>query len=177
MHAYLRFIRTEMDKRGWTAADLSRASGLSRQHLSRILGDDRSELQRKPEGSTIDAFAKAFGVSPDYVLAYVAEAMGFPSSPISAPDASALSDDELIRILAERLRRAHGHGGNAEADGSASGPASNPVEDPAQPDGITAGADERPWEREDFGLAAKRGRNRGREARERQDREGEEGVI
>lgn len=138
MHAYLRFIRTEMDKRGWTAADLSRASGLSRQHLSRILGDDRSELQRKPEGSTIDALAQAFGVSPDYVLAYVAEAMGFPASPIPAPDASALSDDELVRILTERLRRAHDHDTAQESDLTAPGTQRDAMADPTQPDGVTS---------------------------------------
>lgn len=177
MHAYLRFIRTEMDKRGWTAADLSRASGLSRQHLSRILGDDRSELQRKPEGSTIDALAQAFGVSADYVLAYVAEAMGFPASAIPAPDASALSDDELVRILTERLRRTHGHGTTAEGDHSTAGPEGDPMADPAQPDGITASPEssDRPWEQNAYGLAAKRGRNYGREAREQQDREAEDG--
>lgn len=72
---------------------------------------------------------------------------------------------------------------------------------PAQPDGITSAADsresdtsrgmpdagqvvedldradtnDRPWEQDEYGLAAKRGRNRGREAREQQDREAEDG--
>lgn len=36
-------------------------------------------------------------------------------------------------------------------------------------------ADDRPWEQDDYDLAAKRGRNRGREARKQQDREAEEG--
>lgn len=49
------------------------------------------------------------------------------------------------------------------------------VEDPPQPDGVTAGADERPWEQDEYSLAAKRGRNRGREARQQQDREAEDG--
>lgn len=47
------------------------------------------------------------------------------------------------------------------------------VEDPTQPDGVTDG--DRPWEQDEFGLAAKRGRNRGRAAREQQDHEAEEG--
>lgn len=72
---------------------------------------------------------------------------------------------------------------------------------PAQPDGITStagarepdtsrgvpgagevveeldrpDADDRPWEQDQYGLAAKRGRNRGREARIQQDRIAEEG--
>ena len=143
MHAYQRFVRTEMDKRGWTAADLSRASGLSRQHLSRILGDDRDVLQRRPESSTIDALATAFGVSADYVLAFVAEAMGFPSGRVAAPDPSALSDDELLRLLAERLRRAREYERrDAQAAAAGDGRAVGlPVAGHAQPDGVTAAAD------------------------------------
>lgn len=44
------------------------------------------------------------------------------------------------------------------------------VEDLDRPD-----ADDRPWEQDEYGLAAKRGRNRGREAREQQDSEAEDG--
>lgn len=36
-------------------------------------------------------------------------------------------------------------------------------------------ADDRPWEQDEYGLAAKRGRNRGRESREQQDRDAEDG--
>ena len=69
------------------------------------------------------------------------------------------------------------------------------LEDPALPDGVTpdrgghrrwdaarraAFADrdpaaERPWEADEYGLAAKRGTNRGRAAREQQDRDAEDG--
>ena len=49
------------------------------------------------------------------------------------------------------------------------------VEDPAQPDGVTDSADERPWEQDEYELAAKRGENRGREARQQQDRDAEDG--
>lgn len=48
------------------------------------------------------------------------------------------------------------------------------VDRDAQQDGITP-FDERPWEQDDFDMAAKRGRNRGREMRERQDRAAEDG--
>lgn len=44
----------------------------------------------------------------------------------------------------------------------------------AQRDVLTA-INERPWEQDDFDMAAKRGRNRGREMRERQDRAAEDG--
>lgn len=75
------------------------------------------------------------------------------------------------------------------------------MDDPTQPDGFTSDApggvadtnrggpdagemvpdldrthaDGRPWEQDEYGLAAKRGRNRGREARKQQDREAEDG--
>lgn len=42
-------------------------------------------------------------------------------------------------------------------------------------DRAPAGADDRPWEQDEYGLAAKRGRNRGRETRQHQDREAEDG--
>lgn len=47
------------------------------------------------------------------------------------------------------------------------------MERDAQQDGVND--DNRPWEQDEYGLAAKRGRNRGREAREQQDREAEGG--
>lgn len=54
-----------------------------------------------------------------------------------------------------------------------------PVEGDAQPDGVTPSAvgerGARPWDTDEYALAAKRGRNRGREAREQQDRAAEEG--
>lgn len=75
--------------------------------------------------------------------------------------------------------------------------ASHALEDSAAPHGVNARADDinlggpdagemvqnldrsdaedRPWEQDEYGLAAKRGRNRGREAREQQDREAEDG--
>jgi len=53
------------------------------------------------------------------------------------------------------------------------------VEDSPQPDGVTTGergaaaAPDRPWEKDEFALAAKRGRNIGAEIRRRQDAEAE----
>lgn len=94
------------------------------------------------------------------------------------------------RASAELERR-----NEASADGGRA------VADPAQPDGITStagtrepdtirgvpdagqivddldrpDANDRPWEQDEYGLAANRGRNRGRETREQQDREAESG--
>ena len=166
MHAYRLFVQNEMDKRGWTAADLSRASGLSRQNLSRILNDHRPVLQRRPEPATVQGLARGFGLDEEIVLRSIAEAMGFRLDPVPAQDASALSNEELLRILAERLGE---RGSNGQQDAAR-------MDREPQPDGITPG--ERPptpWEQDDFDLAAKKGVNRGRQARLQQDRDAEEG--
>lgn len=139
MHAYRKFVQDEMDKRGWTAAELSRASGLTRQNLSRLLNDDRDVLQRRPEPSTVTGFAKAFRMSEDQVLSYVAEAMGFKPARISVSDVSALSNEELLRVLAERLNRGGTHERPADPTAAAAAPAQDrdDLADPAQPHGAT----------------------------------------
>lgn len=251
MHAYRRFVQTEMDKRGWTAADLQRSSGLTKQNLSRLLRDEREQLQQRPDTETVHALARAFGVSDELVLSHVAEAMGLPTNRVEVAAAADLSNEELLRILAERLNRGGTHEPAPDPAATAPAPNRDDLADPAQPDGAIAswgipdtpdertamvdrlrrvnlaelnaedlrkvqaivdelgrlpllgddevfmekvraalrelpftlradlathpGADERPWEQDEYGLAAKRGRNRGREARQRQDHDAEDG--
>ena len=187
MHAYRRFVQTEMDERGWTAADLQRSSGLTKQNLSRLLRDEREQLQQRPDAATVTALASAFRVDEKLVLSHVAEAMGLPTSRVEVAAAADLSNDELLRILAERLR-----GGTHEPapDSATAAPAADrddladptvrngattcpvdtnrgrsdvPAAEPAYPDPALG---DRPWEQDEYGLAAKRGRNRGREARQ-----------
>lgn len=184
MHAYRRFVQTEMDKRGWTAADLQRSSGLTKQNLSRLLRDEREQLQQRPDTETVHALARAFGVSDELVLSHVAEAMGLPTNRVEVAAAADLSNEELLRILAERLNRGGTHEPAPHPAATAPAPDGDDLADPALRDGATStradwtthpAADERPWEQDNYDLAAKRGRNRGREARERQDAEGEGG--
>lgn len=158
MHAYRKFVQEEMDKRGWTAAELSRASGLSRQNLSRILNDDRDVLQRRPEPPTISALAQAFRYREDYVLSYVAEAMGFSSDRVRIADASALSNEELLRVLAERLSGGgdHEHDDKQAAGQRAAAAGGSAVAYPTQPDGISTDAGRRPRQ-EDYDRAAMAG--------------------
>lgn len=138
MHAYRRFVQTEMDKRGWTAADLQRSSGLTKQNLSRLLRDEREQLQQRPDAATVTALANAFGVDEKLVLSHVAEAMGLPTSRVEVATAADLSNDELLRVLAERLR-----GGTHEPapDPAASAPAPDrdDLADPTVRDGATSG--------------------------------------
>ena len=188
MHAYRRFVQTEMDKRGWTAADLQRSSGLTKQNLSRLLRDEREQLQQRPDAETVHSLARAFGVSDELVLSHVAEAMGLPTNRVEVAAAADLSNEELLRILAERLNRGGTH--EPAPDPAATAPATHgdDLADPAVRDGATStradwahtepprgAGDDRPWEQDEYSLAAKRGRNRGREARQQQDREAEGG--
>ena len=97
----------------------------------------------------------------------------------------------------QRQREAPAAGDDAQAGHHQGTGKSHALEDPAAPHGITTRAndtskggapsganaqdlddpasDDRPWEQDEYGLAAKRGRNRGRDARRQQDREAEGG--
>ena len=45
MHALRRYVHQGMDAKGWTPADLARASGITKQTVSNILTDDREIRQ------------------------------------------------------------------------------------------------------------------------------------
>lgn len=137
MHSYRRFVHTEMDKRGWTAADLQRSSGLSKQNLSRILRDEREQLQQRPDTATVSALARAFGVDEKLVLTHVAEAMGLPTSRVEVAAAADLSNEELLRILAERLNRGGTHEPAPDPAAALPAPDRDDLADPAQPHGAT----------------------------------------
>lgn len=136
MHAYRRFVQTEMDKRGWTAADLQRSSGLTKQNLSRLLRDEREHLQQRPDAATVSALARAFGVGEELVLTHVAEAMGLPTGRVEVAAAADLSNDELLRILAERLRGGT-HEPAPDPEATAPAPDRDDVARQAVPDGAT----------------------------------------
>ena len=56
-------IATEMDRRGWSQADLIRASGVNKGVVSLVLA-----RKRWPSESTLDAIADAFGLTSDSLL-------------------------------------------------------------------------------------------------------------
>lgn len=110
MHAYREFVQRQMDSRGWTQAELARASGLSPAVISRILTDDRDRLVQLPEDSTIAALARGFA-GPDMeqrLWTSVAQAMRLPvnQTEVHLTDPSLLSNEELVRELSRRLSRA-----------------------------------------------------------------------
>ena len=99
-----------MGARQWQAADLARASGVSKQVLSSILGDARERITQRPSDATVNGLARAFNLHPDVVLLAVGEAMGIPvSRPVIVNDAAGLSDEDLVRALSTRLGLAPPH--------------------------------------------------------------------
>ncbi len=105
MHELGRFIQGLMDGRGWTQADLARASGITRQTVSRLLIKDH--LGRMVSDETIAGLHKAFPeVSEGAFITKAAEALGVPIDRLETvdPDVSQLSDEALLGILAGRLK-------------------------------------------------------------------------
>lgn len=116
MHALRRFIRDQMDARGWTATDLAKASGLSKQTISVRLNDNRDRLAAPLDDVTVAGLATAFSVDPKVVLVKVGEALGLPmGETVTVYSAEGVSNEELIRVLADRLSRAGELGGDTAA--------------------------------------------------------------
>lgn len=105
MHALRRYIQGELDARGWRAHDLEKASGLSRQLISKLVNDDRDVLPQIPRTTTLEALAKAFNVTTAHVTTVAVEALGVADvkAPAVVHQIEAVSDDVLLREL---LRRA-----------------------------------------------------------------------
>lgn len=115
MHELGRFIQDLMDQEGMTQAELGRRSGLSRQHISLMLGE--GELKRIPDSRTLAALAAAFrGVGVEAFIMRAAAATGLPVGEGATVDYSAISNETLIAILRERLGGSDA--GNAEAEKS-----------------------------------------------------------
>jgi transcriptional regulator with XRE-family HTH domain len=103
VNAWRAYLQQQMDSRRWRQADLARASGLTRQHISGMMTDDRERLDDLPTRETVEKIAKAFGVSPGVVLRIAAEACGVPVDGLLEVSVSDLSNDVLIEELRRRL--------------------------------------------------------------------------
>jgi cell division inhibitor SepF len=102
VHEFRSYVEQEMASRGMDRSELRRRSGLSRQQIHRLLTDERPRLPERPTDQTIDGLASAFGPgSRRSLMSSVLQAMGLPTD--DALDV-ALSDEELVRELASRLR-------------------------------------------------------------------------
>lgn len=116
MNKLRRFIQAEMDARGWHAADLTRASGLSRQVVHNLLRDRRPELRMQPRDATVAGLAKAFNVDEKRIRYVALQAMNvIPDDRdlVIVHELRDADDDALLRELGSRLRARR-----ADSDGS-----------------------------------------------------------
>lgn len=125
MHAFRRYLQDGMDARGWQQAELVRHSGLTRQRVSQMLSDDRDLLPSVPQRRTLQAIARAFGVSESTVTAVAFEAMGYDLAVVrEETDLSTATNEQLVRAVAERLQVGHGTEGR-DGDAQYAAPTSN----------------------------------------------------
>lgn len=113
VHEWNRFIQQQMDARGWRQADLVRASGLSRQHVSNMLRDTREHLGQMPDDDTIAAISTGFGLPDEAVRRVASHALagiGEGHEPVRV----GLGDVSIDELLEEIRRRVVA---NATAEG------------------------------------------------------------
>lgn len=106
MHELARYVQGLMDQAGWRQADLARASGVSKEVVSNLLDKRRDGMTRPPAPETIAGIARAFpGRTNEQMLwLRVAQSMGLPvGTEVTVPDPDALTDQQLLDVLARRL--------------------------------------------------------------------------
>lgn len=109
MHALGTFISDLMAARSMSRPDLEKASGLSRQHIHQLLSERRTGLGRMVDDDTIAGLLRAFpDIGESAFIVKAAESLGVPVDRLNtvSPDPQQLSDDALLGILAQRLKRA-----------------------------------------------------------------------
>lgn len=133
-HALAAFIRQRMDEQGLRNRDIVSKTSLSRQHVSKVVNDERERLTRLPEKATIDEFARALGVSSEFLLAKAIESLGLGyTSGDFINGVTTASNAELLREIESRLES---RGGEVHAIRTApiqepeAGPADQPAADP-----------------------------------------------
>lgn len=191
LHSLGQLIQSVEDSRGWTLREVARRIERSGRSMSHAYV---ARLKRDPIRSitydTIHALATGLELPERVVATAALDAMGvhdIGTAETGAPVAIArdpdLSERDRRILLAVVREMQSGRPDEDQSHGERTAPATTSsaeaggsgVEGAAEPDGITAGADERPWEQDEYGLAAKRGHNRGRAARTRQDLDAEGG--
>lgn len=116
VNAFTEFLVERAEQKKLSApADLARATNLSRQVCWNWLTDDREKLTRLPSRSTLEAFAKALGVSFELLLGKAVEALGVGyTSGDFVNGVSMASDRELLDEIERRLLQGGGaHAGSA----------------------------------------------------------------
>src|SRR5687768_13420325 len=104
-----------MEDNGWTQSDLVRQSGLSKQHLSKMLSDERERLPRLPTQDTLLGLSRGLRVPLNTVVLRAAQACGVPVdvTEVEVSSARSLSTDQLLAEVRRRIDEA------GDADGTA----------------------------------------------------------
>jgi hypothetical protein len=103
-HALADFIQKQADERGWGPTELGRASGHSRQLAFTWLNDRRTRLPRLPARKTLAGFAKAFGVSEEFLVSKAIEALGLGyTSGDFINSVENATDQQLLAQIEKRL--------------------------------------------------------------------------
>lgn len=120
MHELGRYLQSEIDRRGWTIAELARRASISRQTLYSLINDNRDLMDQTPQRKTVNAIADALGVNPIEILTASAKALGVPveTQPLS-DNLDHLSDQQILLELATRLSRSKGQGNESTSTSTA----------------------------------------------------------
>lgn len=117
MHEFKRFIQQQLDARGWKQADLVRASGLSRSHVSKLMRDNREHLGQMPEADTLAGLARGFTIPEEIVRTAASRALvGYEDDghPIQF-DLTEVTTDALLQEVRRRIESTGvGHGERTE---------------------------------------------------------------
>ncbi len=189
LHPLGRLFQSVEDSRGWTLREIARRIERSGRTISHAyVGRLKREPIQSVSYETIRALAIGLDV-PERVVGLAAletmgvhdlepDEVGIPATIARDPDLTDRDRRILLAVVREMQR------GQDDDDQDVGTARRMPVAGDAESDGVTperrdeVADGERetyPWETGEFTLAAKRGRNRGRELRERQDKDAEEG--
>lgn len=120
MHELRAFIESQMEKNRWTQADIAAQSGLSKQHISKMLKDERDVLPQLPDRDTLVALGRGLRVPVSAVVLRAAKACGVPVdvTEIAVPAAGELTDSQLLAEVARRLEARDDSASSTEPDGA-----------------------------------------------------------
>lgn len=183
--AALSELLSEANAHGWSTGELARRAEKNGHSLAQpTVSKYKGGRHRRPAEAVLTAFSDVLDIQIDELRT----AAGVPAgtgSPWTSPSETNRLDTRQRPALKELIRSMVASGTSGE---DRTGVERNAERDRAKSNPDTGGMrswrkhseaafaereDEAPWKRGDFDLAAKRGRNRGRETRELQDAAGE----
>lgn len=102
MHALGEYLTEELERRGWTQAELARRAGLTRQSVSNLLDPEKTQLGSMLLRHTFAGLSQALQVPGEDLVLKAAEAMGLPVQPVE-PRSTWLAPEEAMAALERYL--------------------------------------------------------------------------